>query len=121
MYCSMACSRAAVSDLSTVGVSCEALPPSFMFTRYMVKCAPLAGVMRWAVRLLCLQVQDAVQGAVQDAVQQYMVQWCISVQGMHPSDRHGTAQPGGCCRIFRRFFMMLHAISSCEVPPNVHH
>lgn len=45
--------------LSTVGASCAALAPCCICTRYMVKCAPLAGVIRCAVRLLCLQHNDS--------------------------------------------------------------
>lgn len=44
-----------VTCLSKVGASCAAFPPSFICTRYIVKWAPLAGVIRWAVRLFCLQ------------------------------------------------------------------
>jgi hypothetical protein len=42
--------------LSTFESSCDALLSSFICTRYMVKCGPLAGVMRCAVKLFCLRV-----------------------------------------------------------------
>lgn len=46
--------RDCTAHLSTLGASWEALPPFCICTRYIVKCAPLAGVMRCAVRLLVL-------------------------------------------------------------------
>jgi hypothetical protein len=42
--------------LSTFESSCDALLSSFICTRYIVKCGPLAGVMRCAVKLFCLRV-----------------------------------------------------------------